>query len=129
MAIDEPDREGHTSLHWAVYQRDNVSTQILLKLGANPNAVDHEGRTPLHWAAFVGNKSCITQLLEAGADIHTKNQDLHTAEDIASEFRHSDVWNAVVGELGIKADGSRERSPLSEVCRGSVPCWARERGY
>jgi len=125
MAIDEPDRAGHTPLHWAAYQRDDVSMRILLKLGADSNAVDHEGRTPLHWAAFTGSKRCITQLLEAGADIHAKNRDLRTAEDMASEFRHSDTWNAVVRELGIKADGSRERKPLSEVCRSLVPCWAR----
>ena len=122
MAIDEPDREGHTSLHWAVYQRDKASTRILLNLGANPNAVDHKGLTPLHWAAIIGTKSCMTLLLEAGADIRMKNKDLRTAEDMASEFRQSDVWNVVVGELGIKADGSRERGLLSEVCHSSVPC-------
>jgi len=63
---------------------------------------------------IVGTKSCITLLLEAGADIRMKNKDLRTAEELASEFRHSDVWNTVVGELGIKADGSRERGPLNE---------------
>ena len=124
-AVDEPDRSGHTPLHWAVYQRDGVSTRILLKLGANPNAVDREGRTSLHWAAFVGNKSCLTQLLEAGADIHAKNRDQRTAEEMASEFGHGGIWKEVVDKLGIKADGSRERSPLSEVCRSPVPCWAR----
>jgi len=76
--------------------------------------VDHEGRTPLHWAAFTGNKRCITQLLEAGADVCVKNRDLRTAEDMASEFRHIDTWNTAVDKLGIKADGSRERKPLSE---------------
>lgn len=121
MTIDEPDKGGHTPLHWAVYQRHEVSTRILLKLGADPNAVDHKGLTPLHWAALAGNKSCISQLLEAGANIHMKNKELRTAEDMASEFGHSDVWNVVVGELGIKADGTRERGPLSEVCHSSVP--------
>jgi len=97
--IDKLDSAGHTPLHWAMY--DNISTWILLKLGANPNSVDHEGCTMLHWVAFTKNKRCITQLLKSGADIHMKNRDLRTAKAKASEFRHSNTWNVVVDELGI----------------------------
>jgi ankyrin repeat protein len=121
VAIDEPDSLGHTPLHWAVYQRDELSTQILLKLGADPNAVDHDGLAPLHWAAFAGNKKCISLLLEAGADIRAKNRDRRTAEEMASEFRNGQTWKEVVGELGFKADGTRVRRPLSEVCRCPGP--------
>jgi ankyrin repeat protein len=113
--IDERDSMGHTALHWAVYQRDEVSTDILLKLGADPNVVRDDGLTPLHWAAYSGNKTCITKLLEAGADIRAKNGNLLTAQEMASEFRNSETWNAAVGELGFKADGSRVRRPLTEV--------------
>jgi hypothetical protein len=38
-------------MSWAVYQCDEVSTQILLKMDANPDAVDRDGLTTLHWAA------------------------------------------------------------------------------
>ena len=75
-----------------------------------------DGLTPLHFAAYTGNKKCITKLLEAGADIRAKNGNLRTAQEMASEFRNSKTWNAVVGELGFKADGSRVRRPLTEVC-------------
>ena len=120
IAIDEPDGLGYTPLHYAVYWRDEVSTHILLKLGANPNVVDHDGLTPLHWAAFTGSKKCIKGLLEAGADTRAKDKNRRTAEEIASEFRNRDAWNVVVEELGIMADGSRVRRPLSEVCRKSL---------
>jgi hypothetical protein len=40
IVVDERDNIGHTALHWVVYQRDEVSTQILLKMDASPNAVD-----------------------------------------------------------------------------------------
>jgi palmitoyltransferase len=110
--IDVEDHTGLTPLHWAARQGDEVSTQILLKYGANPEAVDRDDLTALHWAASGGNKTCITLLLEAGADIQAKNKDQHTAQDMAD----SAVWDMVVGELGIKSDGMRIRRPLSEVC-------------
>ncbi|KAF8460708.1 hypothetical protein DFH94DRAFT_123302 [Russula ochroleuca] len=65
IAVDERDHMGHTALHWAVYQRDEVSTQILLKMGADPDAADRDGLTTLHWAAVTGFKRCIIRLLEA----------------------------------------------------------------
>ena len=116
MEIDERDNMGYTALHWAVYRCDAASTEILLKLGADPNVVGGDGLTPLHFAAYTGNKTCITKLLEAGADIRAKNGNHRTAQEMASEFRNSETWNAAVGELGFKADGSRVRRPLSEVC-------------
>jgi len=115
--IDERDSMGHTALHWAVYQRDEVSTNILLKQGADPNVAGDDGLTPLHWAVYSGNKKCITKLLEADADIRAKNGNLRTAQEMAFEFRNSETWNVVLRELGFKADGSRVRRPLGEVCR------------
>jgi ankyrin repeat protein len=115
IAVDERDRAGRTVLHWAVYQRNEVSTQILLKMGADPNAMDCDGLTALHWAALAGNKSCITQLLEAGADIRAKTKDHRTAQDIAAEYHNEDIWKFVVEKLGFKHDGTRLRSPLIEV--------------
>ncbi|KAF8498213.1 ankyrin repeat-containing domain protein [Russula emetica] len=99
IAVDERDNMGHTALHWAVYQRDEVSTQILLKMDANPKAVDRDGLTTLHWAAFNGNKGTKIGL---------------TAQEIAAEYDNKDVWNSVVEELGLKPDGRRMRRPLSE---------------
>jgi palmitoyltransferase len=124
VEIDEPDKSGNTPLHWAVYQRDEFSTHILLKLGANPNAVNRDGHTPLHFAAFTGSRKCITELLEAGADIRMKNRNLHTAEQLAYKYHNIRTWNEVVGELGIKSDGTKVRRPLSEVCSHLGPCWA-----
>jgi ankyrin repeat protein len=107
---------GLTALHWAVQQGDKDSTEILLKFGADPNAVDHNGLTALHWATSAGNSSCITQLLEAGVDIRAKNRDHHTAEEMADRYNNRSTWNRVVEKLGLKADGTRVRRPLSEVC-------------
>jgi len=107
---------GLTALHWAVQQGDEGSTQILLKFGADPNAVDGNGLTALHWAASGGNPSCITQLLEAGVDIRAQSRDRRTAKEVAAMYHNNDTWNTVVAGLGFKTDGTRVRRPLSEVC-------------
>jgi palmitoyltransferase len=117
IAIDEADSWGYTPLHWAVANRDEASTHIFLKLGANPNVVGHDGCTPLHLAASTGNRKCIQGLLEAGADVRAKDENLRTAEEMASEFGKRDIWDRVIEELGINTDGSRVCKPLSEVYR------------
>ncbi|KAI0283153.1 ankyrin repeat-containing domain protein [Russula brevipes] len=67
--VDQRDAKGLTPLHWAVNRSDEESTQVLLALGADPNAADQDGLTALHWAVNGGNRRCIALLLEAGADI------------------------------------------------------------
>ena len=116
FAVDERDRMGLTPLHWAAQQGDECSTEVLLKFGADPNAADHNGLTALHWAASGGNASCISQLLEAGADIRAKTRDHRKVQEIAAWYENARIWDEVVKRLGFKADGTRVRRPLSEVC-------------
>jgi palmitoyltransferase ZDHHC13/17 len=116
IAVDERDNMGLTPLHWAAQQGDAVSIKVLLKFGANPNLVDRNGLTALHWAASGGNKSCISQLLEAGADVRAMNRDHRKAQEMADRYNNRVEWNAAVKEAGLKADGTRVRRPLSEVC-------------
>jgi palmitoyltransferase len=116
IVIDERDHMGLTPLHTAAQQGDEALTQVLLKFGADPNAVDHGDFTALHWAASGGHGSCISLLLEAGADIRAKNKDQHTAQELADMYRNRAEWDMVVNELGFKSDGMRIRRPLSEVC-------------
>lgn len=44
--------------------------KLLIKYGANVNAIDDTGRTPLHEAASTLNIAAIRVLLEHGADVH-----------------------------------------------------------
>ena len=116
IAVDERDNMGLTPLHWAARQGDKLSVEVLLKFGANPNAVDPKGFTALHWAACGGDRSSISQLLEAGAGVRAMNRDHRNAQEMAYRYNNNAVWNVVVEELGFKADGTRVRRPLSEVC-------------
>ncbi|KAH9034541.1 ankyrin repeat-containing domain protein [Lactarius hengduanensis] len=114
VSPDERDRKGRTALHWAARQRDEVSTRVLLRCGADPNAVDRDGRTPLHWAAVGGSGGCIGQLLATGAQLRTRDGEQRTARDVADEFRNRDAWDEALAELGLSNDGMKVRRPLSD---------------
>jgi palmitoyltransferase ZDHHC13/17 len=116
IVVDERDNMGLTPLHWAAQQGNEVSVEVLLKFGANPSVVDRNGLTALHWAACGGNRSCISQLLEAGADVRAMNRDNRKAKEMADRYNNREAWKAAVQKLGFKADGTRVRRPLSEVC-------------
>lgn len=69
---DDRDKNGATSLMWAACNGRAEAVKLLLRAGANPNAVDgvHEG-TALHYAleSFEEDNSAVINLLmEAGAD-------------------------------------------------------------
>ena len=54
-------------------------TLLLLKHGANPNAVDTYGVTPLGTASGTGGDRCIDMLVEYGADINHLDKDNTTS--------------------------------------------------
>ena len=105
IAVDESDNVSPTPLHWAAQQGDEVSVEVLLKFGANPNLVDHNGLTTLHWAAFGGNRGCISQLLEV-ADVRAMNRDHRKAQEMADRCNKRWSWDATLAEVGFKADGT-----------------------
>lgn len=115
VSPDERDHKGRTALHWAVRQRDELSTRVLLRCGADPNAADRDGRTALHWAAVGGNRGCVGQLFETGAELRTRDRERRTARDVADEFRNRDAWDEALAEMGVRDDGTKVRRPLSEV--------------
>ncbi|MDP3069567.1 MAG: ankyrin repeat domain-containing protein [Opitutaceae bacterium] len=67
-AIDAPQTDGMTALHWAVRHDDLATAQALLAAKANPNAQNRYGVTPLSLACTNGNAALVTALLDAGAD-------------------------------------------------------------
>jgi hypothetical protein len=58
---------GETPLHSAVLGRQTMVMELLLALGADPNAADVVGRTPLHFGAGSNNAVLMQMLITAGA--------------------------------------------------------------
>jgi uncharacterized protein len=69
--VNAPQVDGMTALHWAAYQ-DNLDTgQLLVRAGANVKAANRYGVTPLSLACANGNSAMVDMFLRAGADPNT----------------------------------------------------------
>lgn len=67
-AINEPQIDGTTALHWAAHFNDIEVAQLLIHAGASVSAANRVGVTPMRLATINGNATMIEVLLEAGVD-------------------------------------------------------------
>jgi len=86
--IDCKDIDGQTALHDSAKRNRVESVKLLVKNGADINAIDNEGNTPLHIAAGgyflrLDPLEAVQYLIENGADINKLNNDRQTALDLA----------------------------------------------
>ncbi|KGK36571.1 hypothetical protein JL09_g4286 [Pichia kudriavzevii] len=98
--IDITDPSGRTSLHWAAYQGDFLTVDVLLLAGAKVDIQDSEGFTPLHWGLVNGSKAVLTSLINAKSDITLKTGNEKTCWDIAADMKNSSTWATVLKETG-----------------------------
>jgi len=66
--VNEPQTDGTTALHWAVYHDDLEAMDLLIAAGAKVDLKNREGVTPLHLASLFGNSRIIDRLIKSGAD-------------------------------------------------------------
>jgi len=66
--VNTPQIDGMTALHWATYQDDLETEELLVRAGAKVNAANRYGVTPLSLACTNGNGAMVELLLKAGAD-------------------------------------------------------------
>jgi ankyrin repeat protein len=69
--VNTPQIDGMTALHWAAYQDDLETEELLVRAGANVKAANRYGVTPLSLACTNGNGAMVELLLKAGADPNT----------------------------------------------------------
>ncbi len=68
-AVNAPEADGTTALHWAVRVGAQSMVDVLIEAGANVNAVNRYGVSPLAVAAKAGNAAMLKTLLKSGARI------------------------------------------------------------
>jgi ankyrin repeat protein len=76
---------GSTPLFVCVVFSNTAAVEILIKNGADVNAVNSEGQTPLIFATLNGSVDCVKLLLTAGADVEVKSKKGMTALGYAKE--------------------------------------------
>ena len=82
-------------LHAAVLHEHCKTAAILIKFGANVDALDGYGRTPLHYAANLGATACAEDLIAAGADVTLADNYAFTALGNAEYYDHSGIVDAI----------------------------------
>ena len=109
VRLDILDNNGETSLYTACDRYScgrypwNFVTE-LLKVDHNVNVVDHNGRSMLHVicenmhqiymeddSVYIDYKNIVSELLRLGLDISIKNNDGHTALDLARKYGFMDL--------------------------------------
>jgi ankyrin repeat protein len=78
-AVNEPQVDGITALHWAAYHDDLDSARLLIRANADVKSANRYGVAPLSLACTNGDAPLVELLLEAGADPNTK---LHGGETV-----------------------------------------------
>jgi ankyrin repeat protein len=71
-------KDGKTMMHFASVKNDSDNVKLLLKRGADINAVDNDKRTPLHEAMSYFAFDVIRLLLENDANVNMENKDGET---------------------------------------------------
>ena len=93
---------GATALHVAVSEFSNQAAALLIKRGADVNALTQtEGAsTPLHWAVAAANNDGVRMLLNAGADSEIKDSNGKTVlEYLDNAPREAEAEIAEIKEL------------------------------
>lgn len=94
--VNEPQGDGTTPLHWAVYRIDAGLVGMLLERGARPDVVNAFGSSPLGEAINVANVDLVTMLLEAGADVEARNADGQTGLMLAARTGSEDIARLLI---------------------------------
>lgn len=118
-------REGQTALHFAVVWECPDHVELLLKAGADVDAVNEFGATPLHWACERGAHDVMRVLLDHSPSANAEAVDEcgRTPLHVAAENDMLREAMILVKECGVRVDckDRRGRTPFelasTEVCQ------------
>ena len=78
-AVDTPEIDGTTALHWAVHRDDGDIASLLIGAGADVTAANRYGVAPIALASLNGSEPMLARLLAAGADVNRAQPEGETA--------------------------------------------------
>ncbi|KAG5793661.1 hypothetical protein H9Q69_007311 [Fusarium xylarioides] len=108
--LEKHTHTGYTPLVWTARKDKLDAASLLIKHGADCNALGPRDRTPLHWASKTGNKAMVELILpKATASIHKKsksgNTPLHLACGVSQpdedDWRSDEELNQDGDELAV----------------------------
>ena len=99
--------DGTTALHWTAYHDDAETAALLVRAGANVNAVNRYGVPPLSVACSNGSGGVVKLLLAAGADANATMKGGETVLMMAARSGNLEAVNALLAR-GARPD-ARER--------------------
>ncbi len=108
VAVNAPQADGMTALHWAAYQDDLETAKLLCKAGAGVQATNRYGVTPLSLSCANGNTELVELLLAAGADPNTTLRGGETALMTAARTGQVGPVKALLAR-GAKVDAKERR--------------------
>ena len=104
--INVVDEDGSTPLMDASLKLHTECVAEMLRLGADARRVNNGGWTALHWIAFAGRRGdgvgVVRQLVAAGCDAAVRDNDGHTAVELARTSYGGAEWATGV-EGGVAA--------------------------
>ncbi|GAV27750.1 hypothetical protein PMKS-001218 [Pichia membranifaciens] len=114
--IDTVDPKGRTALHWAAYQGDFLTVDVLLAAGSNSDLVDADGFTALHWGLVSNSRSVVSSLVNYKSNISAKTKEGKSAWNVASDMKCSSMWYSILKDDGRNpVTGEKTKRFLSEV--------------
>jgi uncharacterized protein len=120
--VNTPQIDGMTALHWAVYQDDLETADLLVRAGANVKVANRYGVTPLSLACTNGNAALVERLLTAGADPNTTLPGGETALMTAARAGTLDSVKALLSR-GARVDSKDDRRGQTALM------WAAAEGH
>lgn len=94
--VDFQDLNGRSALHWAAYQGDHLTVELLINSGAKLDLQDEQGFTAIHWAMVNGSSKSIQLLVNSGSDINLATSDGKTCWTVASDMNFTEQWRKIL---------------------------------